>query len=59
MALARGRFGYRRIWQLLLCIGLCVNARRVHCIYYLNYLSGKRRRRRKVWRLSGCCLSPR
>ncbi len=42
----RRRFGYRRIWQLLLREGLHVNHERVYRIYHLNGLSVKRRRRR-------------
>ncbi len=47
LALERRRFGYRRIWQLLRREGLHVNHKRVYCIYHLNGLSVKRRRRRK------------
>lgn len=47
LALARRRFGYRRIWQLLRREGLCINHKRVYRIYHLNGLSVKLRRRRK------------
>lgn len=39
LAFERRRFGYRRIWQLLLREGLQVNHKRVYRIYYLNGLS--------------------
>lgn len=47
LALERRRFGYRRIWQLLLREGLQVNHKRVYRLYHLNGLGVKRRRRRK------------
>lgn len=47
LALERRRFGYRRIWQLLLREGLCINHKRVYRIAHLNSLSVKRSRRRK------------
>ena len=47
LALERRRFGYRRIWQLLLREGLYVNHKRVYRLYHLRELGVKRRRRRK------------
>jgi putative transposase len=47
LAPERRRFGYRRSWQLLRREGLNVNHKRVYCIYHLDGLSVKRRRRRK------------
>ena len=47
LALERKRFGYRRIWQLLRREGLLVNHKRVYCLYHLNGLGVKRRRRHK------------
>ncbi len=48
LAIAHRRFGYRRILQLLRREGLCANHKRVYCVYQLNDLSVKRRRRREV-----------
>lgn len=47
LALERGRFGYRRIWQLLRREGLHVNHKHVYRLYHLSGLDVKRRRRRK------------
>lgn len=45
--MARRRFGYRRIWQLLRREELHVNHKRVYRLYHLSGLGVKRRRRRK------------
>ena len=47
LALERRRFGNQRIWQLPRRGGLCINYKRVYCIFHLNGLSVRRRRSRK------------